>query len=385
MKSIRLGTHALTGGVAIALLAGCGALRQAQDDTQPPIGAPGAALRAPASAVRPAQPASFVYMAQCCEPEFSNRGNVTLYDLGLTKVAGTIKKGISNPWVITVDRAGRLYVVGFGSQAVIEYDAGSDRPSRRIELSYAWTAVTDASNNLYAASCPECHEYVTGKGFVNVYAAGTTKLLRSIKDGIKSPMALSIDTEGNLYVFNGNGDDSAVLVYAPGSNKPLRRLPQRYTDVSAIALDPSNNLFVIRSPVSGRASIVEYNAGSNKIVRTITKGIQSPQAIALDSAGRLYVANAHFPNAGWVSVYAPGSSTPSYRITSGMDDPQLLAIDGEGNLYVGNDDYGVALARRDVSSGDNGSLCAYAPQAKEPLRCIATDQWSFLYSLAVTR
>ena len=154
--------------------------------------------------------------------------------------------------------------------------------------------------------------------------------------------------------------------------------------MSVMALDPSNDLFVIRNPVSGPASIVEYKADSNKIVRTITEGIQSPQAMALDSSGRLYVANTPFPSAGWVSVYAPGSSSPSYRITSGMDDPQLLAIDGDGNLYVGNDDYGVALARRDVSSGDNGSLCAYAPNGKKPLRCIATEQWSFPYSLAVT-
>jgi sugar lactone lactonase YvrE len=197
-------------------------------------------------------------------------------------------------------------------------------------------------------------------------------------------MSLAFDTDGNLYVFNGDGNDTAVLVYAPGSSKPLRSLPQGYTDISAIALDTSNNLFVIRSPLSGQASIIEYKADSNKIVRTITKGIQSPQAIALDSSGKLYVANTPFPSAGWVSVYAPGSSTPSYRITSGMDDPQLLAIDSDGNLNVGNDDYGVALARRDVSSGENGSVCAYAPNGKKPLRCVVTEQWSFPYSLAVT-
>jgi hypothetical protein len=138
-----------------ALIGGCGG-------SQPPTNAPGAMPQAPAAAVHPAHaPRSFLYMAQCCEPEFSNKGNVTLYDIGLSKIARTITKGISNPWAITVDRAGRLYMVGFDyTLGVIEYDAGSDRPSRRIKLSYAWAAATDASNNLYAASCPECHEYV---------------------------------------------------------------------------------------------------------------------------------------------------------------------------------------------------------------------------------
>jgi len=359
---------------AAALFGGCGGFQES-------IGVP----QAPAAVRAAHAPPSFVYLAQCCQPQFSNKGNVTLYDLGLGKVARTITKGISNPWTITVDRSGRLYVVGFGyTQGLIEYDAGSDRPSRRIKLSYAWAAATDASNDLYAASCPECHEYVTGKGFVNVYAAGTTNLLRSIKDGINSPMSLVLDTDGNLYVFNGNGSHTAVLVYARGSSKLLRSLPQGYTDISAIALDRSNNLFVIRSPVSGQATVVEYKADSNKVVRTISKGIRSPQALALDSSGNLYVANTPFPSAGWVSVYSPGSSTPSYRITSGMDDPQLLAIDGDGNLYVGNDDYAVALVRPGVSSGDNGSVCTYSANSKKPLRCIATQQWSFPYSLAVT-
>ncbi len=40
MKTLACGTLCIT--VAAALLAGCGALRQAQDDTQPPIAAPGA-------------------------------------------------------------------------------------------------------------------------------------------------------------------------------------------------------------------------------------------------------------------------------------------------------------------------------------------------------
>src|SRR5579863_6735838 len=46
MKSLGLGRYALSSCVAAALLAGCGALplslSKGQDDTQPPIGAPGA-------------------------------------------------------------------------------------------------------------------------------------------------------------------------------------------------------------------------------------------------------------------------------------------------------------------------------------------------------
>ena len=40
MKHLEFGRVALSSCIAAALLAGCGVLRQAQDDMQPPIGAP---------------------------------------------------------------------------------------------------------------------------------------------------------------------------------------------------------------------------------------------------------------------------------------------------------------------------------------------------------
>ena len=109
----------------------------------------------------------------------------------------------------------------------------------------------------------------------------------------------------------------------------------------------------------------------------------SAQAIAVDGSGTLYVSNTPYPSQGWVSVYTPGASAPTYQITSGMHDPQLLTVDGEGNLYVGNDDYAIALDRPETSSGESGSLCVYAPKAKKPLRCVANEQYSYPYSLAV--
>jgi hypothetical protein len=366
------GRYALSIGAAAALLAGCGG-------SQPPIRAAG---EMPQALIRSAngdahKRASYLYMAQCCRRLFSNHGNITVYERQLTGVALTITKGVFNPSFITVDRTGRVYMMSLldSGQGVIEYDAGSKRPSRRIKTPYVVVAATDDSNNLYAAVCPECHEYISGKGSINVYEAGTTKLLRVINHGIYSPSALAFDTDGNLYVLNRRkyGAKTAVLVYAPGASKPSRSLPQPYTDISAIALDPSNHLFVVRSPISGASSVVEYKAASKHILRTITNGVQSPQAIAFDSSGTLYVSNAPYSSLGWVSVYAPGDSAPSYRITSGINDPQLLAVDAEGNLYVGNDDYG----------SSNSDLCVYAPKAEDPLRCVSYEQYNSPYSLAV--
>jgi sugar lactone lactonase YvrE len=375
MKSLDFNRYVLGCCAAVAILAACGA-------TQPPIGEPGPLSRAPAAEAH--GPAAFLYLAQCCRDIFSNRGNITLYNLGLTGVARTISKRVSNPSFISVDRARRIYMLSWDYlDGVTEYDAGSESPSRHIKLSGAWTVATDSSNNLYVALCPTCFEYETGSSSINVYEAGTTKLLRTITKGVNMPLSLAFDSKGNLYVADGAYPHPAVKVYAPGSSRPLRKVTKGLKAPSEIAFDPSNNLFVMNVPANGTRSIIEYEAESDKVLRNITKGVSGPQAIALDGSGTLYVSNTTYPSQGWVSVYAPGASTPSYRITSEMHDPQLLTVDDEGNLYVGNDYYAVALDRHETSSGDSGSLCVYPPKAKTALRCVQNEQYSYPYSLAV--
>jgi hypothetical protein len=391
MRISGFGRCALSICAAVAMLAGCGG-------SQPPIGVPGPMSQAPAAhtdrqspGLVPSangeahKPAAFLYLAQCCRQIFSNHGNITLYDLGLTGVARTITKGVSNPFFISVDRAGRIYYTSWLDYlgGVTEYDAGSESPSRRIKLDGARTVATDSSNNLYVALCPTCFEYHSGNSSINVYESGTTTLLRTITKGVDIPLSLAFDTTGNLYVADGAYPHPAVTVYAPGSSKPLRKLTKGLTGPSEIAFDPSNNLFVMNVPANGTQSIIEYEAESDKVLRKITSGVSSPQAIAVDGSGTLYVSNTPYPSQGWVSVYAPGASTPSYRITSDMHDPQLLTVDDEGNLYVGNDYYAVALDRYETSSGDSGSLCVYAPKAKTALRCVPNEQYSYPYSLAV--
>jgi sugar lactone lactonase YvrE len=358
------------------MVVGCG--------QQLPNEVPGRISQAPAFRAD-RKPASYVYLAQCCRQLFSNHGEITLYDLKLAGVARTITKGVSDPSFITVDRAGRIYLISYDYlHGVTEYDAGSEHPSRNIKLANAWAAATDSSNNLYAAVCPSCRPYGSGKGSIDVYEAGTTKMLRSIKKGIDAPAAVAVDTLGKLYVLNYNGSKTAVVVYAPGARRPLRTLQQGFTDPFAIAVDASDNLFVMRNgDTSGSPSIVEYAASSKRIVRAITQGLSSPQAMAIDNSGTLYVSNTPYPSQGWVSVYPPAASSPSYEISSGMHDPQLLTVDREGNLYVGNDYYAVALDRPDTSSGDSGSMCVYAPEATIPLSCVPNPQYSYPYSLAV--
>jgi sugar lactone lactonase YvrE len=357
--------HALF--VAAAILAGCGTAPSANPAT-PLLPAAGRAAHTLAS---------YVFVSECC-----GRGSITLYNLGLAGVAERITKGAAYPGLITVDRSGRLYDIidQIYDGAVTEYDRGSVIPSRKIEKDYAWAVATDGANNLYVASCPSCHEYGFGKSSVDVYKAGTTKLLRTITTGIDLPISLAVDTNNDLYVLSGSYPHPAVTVYAPGSSKPLRRITRGVTGPAEIALDPSNDLFVMNSEPSGSPTVVEYEAGSGKVLRTIATGIQSPQAIAVDGSATLYVANnSGGVGRGMISVYPPGASTPSYQIERGVDDPDALTIDGDDNLYVANHGYDSPINLRHA-------VCVYAPNTKKPLRCVpAQRKYDLPASLALGR
>ena len=341
--------------VAAAVLAGCATV-PSPNPASPLLPATGSAAHTSAS---------YVFVSECC-----GRGSITLYNLGLTGVAERITKGAAYPGPIMVDRSGRLYdIIGqhYYDGAVTEYDRGSLIPSRKIEKDYAWAVATDSANNLYVASCPSCIEYHShsGNGSVDVYKAGTTKLVRTITKGIDLPISLAVDTNDDLYVLNGDYARPAVMVYAPGSSKPLRKITQGVTGPAEIALDPSNDLFVMNGQPSGSPSVVEYEAGSRKVLRTITTGIQSPQAIALDSSATLYVANdsGGVSGRGSISVYPPAASTPSYEIEHGVDYPKSLTVDAQDDLYVGNVGYSSPIE-------DRRAVCVYAPKTEKPLRCV---------------
>ena len=294
--------------VAAAILAGC-AIAPSANPAPPLLPAAGRAAHTLAS---------YVFVSECCR--FANGGgSITLYTLGLTGVAERITKGAANPGLITIDRSGRLYdIVGrYYDGAVTEYDRGRVSPSRRIEKDDAWAVATDSASNLYVDSCPKCHEYGFGKSSIEVYKAGTTRLLRTITRGIDAPLSLAIDTNDDLYVLNGRYPHPAVAVYAPGSSEPLRKLTRGLSGPTVVALDPSNDVFVMNDPEAGRGaspntrrrrtnSCERSPAGSRvrKLLRSMAQGRctlrTAPPAAGSPSIRPAYPLRVTRSRAGWI-------------------------------------------------------------------------------------
>jgi DNA-binding beta-propeller fold protein YncE len=364
MKIVGFRASALS--IALALLPGCGILQ--------PTVLPSSGSQAPSAAQRSTSAGSYLYVGGCC-PVLSH-GGITVYNPGLSGVDRRIFRDANSAYDIAFDTTGRLYVVDWWGE-VVEFDRGSQRRSRRLGLYGAWAVALDSANNLYVDVCPSCVPTLRrSKGpqpdEVNVYQAGTTKLLRSITRGVHSERALAFDSAGNLYVANANGKKPSVTVYAPGSGSILRKMTERLVNPVAIAVDRADDVFVM----NWHPSIIEYAPHSTKVLRRITNSISSPQAIALDASGTLYVANSGtYPDPGWISVYAPGSAVPEYKITQGINDPIAVVFDSGGNLYVASNHYG--------APGSRGHITVYAPGAQTPFASVRADKYGNPISLAV--
>lgn len=336
--------HVMTVCAFATLLAACGG-------SQSQIGASGAmpslpmAAQPAATLQSPIEPFGLLPAAGL-NLYVGNRSRVTAYAPGSSKLLRTMPLG-SKPWVTALAFASGNLSVAVACCEVRVYVKGGPKLLRIIETVPPTPPVAlavDSAGNLFVAN-----QY---PGSVNVYAGSSGKLLRSISKGVGYPEALAFDASGNLYVadFVGSTGGPVVTVYAPNKNVPLRTIHTGNAP-KALAFDGSGNLYV----ATDRAVEV-YSKGSAKLLRKISNGVRNAYGLAFDSAGNLYVAN-HTKDT--VTVYAKGSAKLLRTISAGVASPWTLAFDGSGNLYVANWAF------------DSGTITVYAPNSTKVLRTIS--------------
>jgi sugar lactone lactonase YvrE len=164
-------------------------------------------------------------------------------------------------------------------------------------------------------------------GFISVYSPGASAPYRWINKGIGFPLALTLDTNGQLYALNGVfGGGTDVLVYPHGADSPSLTITAGVFNASAIALDSTGELYVAnRGQGDAPPSVTVFAPGASEPTRTIITGIHDPVALAIDASGNLYVANAPARGQNSVTVYAPYAETPreTFRLS---EPPTALAV-----------------------------------------------------------
>ena len=161
---------------------------------------------------------------------------ITVYAAGATgnatptaTIAGS-NTGLNGPVAIALDGAGRLYVAnltlpGSSVQTITVYAAGATgnaTPTATIAgsntgLSGPFGIALDAAGRLYVAN----NGVAGGPGSITVYAAGATgnatptATIPGSNAGLTDPEAIALDAAGQLYV--ANYASSTITVYAAGA------------------------------------------------------------------------------------------------------------------------------------------------------------------------
>jgi sugar lactone lactonase YvrE len=306
MKAFSFGTYALSAGVAVALLAGCGG-------SQPPIGAPGAMPQSVMDSSQYAHSGPLLYV--------SNDGDyhdVKVYaaDAKDPSPIETISDDLQFPSGICLDGQGTLYVTDQDGW-VAEYPPGKTKPSKIITKGInnpAFCAI-DSTGNLWVTNLfgPNVTEYLKG----------STKPHTVITKGLVYPVGIAIDHSGNMYVSNGSyGPTYNVVVYSPGSKSPSRTITNGVTAPVGIAVDAKGTLYVANY---GTCNVEEYLSGQEQPYQEITDEINGPSGLTVGKNGWLYVSNTGYQSCNsdhpWnlILEFPPGSITPSAReISKGL-------------------------------------------------------------------
>ena len=207
MKSFGLGTRALLGGVAIALLAGCGALSlslsKGRDDMQPPVGALtniAAEQKLEGSWMRAGTKSSDLLYV-------SNPGNdtVTVYAYQSRKLVGTLD-GFSSPAGLCADTAGDVWITNEGEHDVIEYAHGGTQPIQTLDDGSeqpSACSVDKTTGNLAVLNADDVAVYSDASGSPTTYSGG-----------VYGDYALGYGAHGDLLVDGGSYDTSKIIAFA---------------------------------------------------------------------------------------------------------------------------------------------------------------------------
>jgi hypothetical protein len=268
---------------------------------------------------------------------------------------------------------------------------GSSQVSPAAQIDSKQAGATPASGRnavLYVANAGS-----SAGSSVSVYSYGKDRFIRSVTNGISTPLVATSDTN-KLYVSNYRAD--TVTTYSPSGKNLQRTISRNFHLPSAMAFDSKNTMYVANRKTiavlpnantvhmrrlgfyaisltvdandnlyAGGYTSVEVFSPNSKTPKLTINGTEDARSIAVDSSGYVYVAAAGGGTnfCGQVMEFAPGATSPSITLVyaQGICDPEMLLIGPDGNLYVLNEssEYGV-----------KAGVAVYLPQSNSLLRTV---------------
>ena len=245
-----------------------------------------------------------------------------------------------NPYGITADGAGRVWVADPGDQTVHYFDAVRNvqeewrAAGNQPFLSPVGVALDRIGGQVYVA------DSVLAKVFV-LDRQGRMLGSREPPGGFQRPAGMAVGEDGKLYVvdvlrgvievFSRQGGHVATIHGAGGELGSL-------SGPTAVAVDAAGRLYVVDS-LHFRVEVIDASGGLVGFIGQlgdVPGTFARPRGVAVDSFGHIFISDAAFDNiqifdlTGTLLLYWGGSGAAPGKFNL----PASLFIDGEDRLYV---------------------------------------------------
>jgi uncharacterized protein (TIGR03437 family) len=274
-------------------------------------------------------------------------GGVSFSSVGCAQQTDSLGDGcpatsalVSVPYGVGVDAAGNLYIADTGDSVVRKVTpsgtittvagtagafgySGDGGPATAAELSEPWAVTVDAAGNLYIADSVNGRiRKVSANGIITTFAGGGTGCAQqtdSVGDGcpatsasLASALSVAVDAAGHVYI---------------GTSDRVRK----------VAADG------IMTTVAGSGLCCNYPLGDGGPATSAE--VVLPYGLTVDSGGVLYISEYQanivrkVSPAGTITTVA-GSGAGSYSgdggpaTSAGLYQPWGIAVDSSGNLYI---------------------------------------------------
>ncbi|MEO1030548.1 MAG: hypothetical protein AAFX55_04045 [Bacteroidota bacterium] len=243
-------------------------------------------------------------------------GNQTYYVAqGQAESTVTVGSGFSQPFAVTVDAAGNIFVADAGDNTIKRMDAnGNNMVTLGSGFSFPNGVAVDASGNIYVADTNNSAIKRMDANGNNIVTLGT---------GFSFPSGVAVDASGNIYVAD-TSNNAIKRMDANGNN--IVTLGTGFNLPYGVALDAVGNILVADFLNN---AIKRMDANGNNIV-TLGTGFNFPYAVAVDAVGNILVADAG--NNAIKRMDASGNNIVT--LGAGFNQPFGVTVDTAGNILV---------------------------------------------------
>jgi sugar lactone lactonase YvrE len=200
----------------------------------------------------------------------------------------------------------------------------------------------DGSDNVWIANLTENNvETLDHQGVPTVFSPQSSN--------ISTPTGLAVDSQGNVWVANAANNEIFALCQSGGQCGQTYTATQGCNNNSgcgisspiSLTFDGNGNLWVVNNGTPSLTELFGVGNGSNtnnNFAVYTPSSVVNPEFAAIDSAGNAWVADYGSQKGGSDSVEEVSAHGVSLaKLTgSGLSDPEDVAIDHSGNIWIGS-------------------------------------------------